>query len=427
MKFRLYPLIFALVCTFQFASVAAAEYRLDVGDKVRVKVYEWPDLNGEYAVGPSGSVFLSLVGEIDARTVTPAELAARISTLLKERAGLAEPPSATVEVVVFRPFFILGDVQAPGEYAYRPGMTTIQALSIAGGKYRRTETQEGRLARETITSIGSLNLLELKRVRLEARLARLNAQLSDEESVQFSPELLERQDDPLVESLLEEEKLMLTLQRQAHRDEQATELDLQKLVEAEVVSLEQELDSVDAQLSSAEQELEDVRSLVARGLTPAPRQLALERMVANIAAQRSGIETAILRARQNARQSQQRAATLAAERRERALQSRQETTAALEEARQESVTTRRLLLDSEDSIAGLQLGLDEEPIYTYRITRRTGDGVENLEAERMTPVQPGDVIEVIREDLPGQGGGARSRQSMQEDARPIVSAGRAGR
>jgi protein involved in polysaccharide export with SLBB domain len=427
MKFRAVSFILVLFGFFHFAAGAHADYRLDVGDKVRIKVYEWPDLNGEYAVGPSGSVFLSLVGEINARMVTPAELASQISTRLQERARLAEPPSATVEVVEFRPFFILGDVQAPGEYSYRPGMTTLQALSIAGGKYRRSDMQEGRFARETITSIGNLSLLELKRIRLEARIARLNAQLAEEEIVQFPPDLLERQSDPLVASLLEEEKLMLTLQQQAHRDEQVTELDLQKLVEAEVVSLERELESVDDQLRSADKELEDVRSLVARGLTPAPRQLGLERMVANIAAQRSGIETSILRARQNARQSRQRAATLAAERRERALQSRQEASVELEAARQESVTTRRLLLDSEESVAGLQFDLDEQPVYTYRVTRQTEGRVESFEAERMTPVQPGDIIEVIREDLPRQRIGARSRQSMQEGANLLALTGRAGR
>jgi len=427
MRFRFSLLAIALLLSFQLPSVVAADYRLDVGDKVRIKVYEWPDLNGEYAVGPSGSVFLSIVGEIDARAITPADLAVRISTLLQESARLAELPSATVEIVEFRPFFILGDVQAPGEYPYRPGMTTIQALSIAGGKYRRPDLQEGGIERQAITSIGNLNLLELKQIRLEARIARLDAELAGEETVQFPPDLLERREDPLVARLLEEERLMLTLHRQAHRDEQSTERDLQELVQAEVLSLERELDSVDNQLLSAEQELEDVRSLVARGLAPAPRQLGLERMVANIAAQRSNIETAILRARQNARQSRQRAASLAAERRERALQSRQESSAELEEALREGVTIRRLLLNAEETVAGLPSDLDERPVYTYRITRLKDDVVDEFDAERMTPVQPGDIIEVIREKIPRRRGEGLARQSSREEARLLVSGGRAGR
>jgi protein involved in polysaccharide export with SLBB domain len=373
----------------------ADDYRLGVGDGVRVKVYEWPDLNGEYTVSPGGTVSLSVVGEIRAARATPSELAADISTKLKETARLAELPSATVEIVRFRPVFILGEVQAPGEFDSRPGMTVVQAISIAGGIYRRPREVEGNLERERITSMGRLSLLELQQLQHLARVARLDAFLADQETVKFPEELTRRSDDPVVAALIEEERLLLSLHWEAHRDEQATEVDLQTLLEAEVESLERELASVDAQLASAEQELEDVRSLVARGLAPAPRQLGLERTAANIAAQRSGIETSILRARQSVRQSRQRGASLAAERRQRALDLRQTARSELESARRETTTGRRLLLSTD--LSSLSRADPNAPVrYRYEITRRTDDGVEVLDGDRMTAVEPGDIIEVHR-------------------------------
>ena len=97
---------------------------------------EWPDLAGEYTVSAEGSVSLPLIGDIKAAGLHVKELAQEISDQLQRRAGGAERPLAAVEIVQFRPFSIVGDVQHPGEYPYRPGLNVLQAIGIAGGYYR---------------------------------------------------------------------------------------------------------------------------------------------------------------------------------------------------------------------------------------------------------------------------------------------------
>jgi polysaccharide export outer membrane protein len=108
-----------------------ASYHLDAGDKLRVVVYGQEGLTNTYAIDASGSITMPLIGSVPARGRTPAELAAAISARL--RGGFIRDPSVAVEVEAYRPFFILGEVAAPGQYPYVPNMTVESAVAIAGG------------------------------------------------------------------------------------------------------------------------------------------------------------------------------------------------------------------------------------------------------------------------------------------------------
>lgn len=124
------------------AQAAADDYKLGPEDKVRITVYEWRSarneayewsaLKGEFTVGPSGTISLPLIGEMEAASLSTGELAGLISDRLQSKVGLAQHPDAAVEVVRFRPFYVLGHVNKPGEYSYRPGLTALQAVSMAG-------------------------------------------------------------------------------------------------------------------------------------------------------------------------------------------------------------------------------------------------------------------------------------------------------
>ena len=108
-----------------------AAYHLDTGDKLRVVVYGQEGLTNTYAIDAGGSITMPLIGSMPARGRTPAELAAAISARL--RGGFIRDPSVAVEVEAYRPFFILGEVAAPGQYPYVPNMTVESAVAIAGG------------------------------------------------------------------------------------------------------------------------------------------------------------------------------------------------------------------------------------------------------------------------------------------------------
>jgi polysaccharide biosynthesis/export protein len=121
-------------------------YHLDAGDKLRIVVYGQEGLTNTYAISAGGTITMPLIGSVPARGRTPQGLAADISARLRN--GFIREPSVAVEVESYRPFFILGEVQAPGQYPYVPNMTAESAVAIAGGFSPRA-----RKDRVTITHI----------------------------------------------------------------------------------------------------------------------------------------------------------------------------------------------------------------------------------------------------------------------------------
>jgi polysaccharide export outer membrane protein len=120
-------------------------YHLDSGDKLRVLVYGQEGLTNTYAIDAGGVVTLPLIGAVPARGQTPAGLAAEIAARLRN--GFIREPSVAVEIESYRPFFILGEVAAPGQYPYVPNMSVESAVAIAGGFSPRAKRDQVILTR----------------------------------------------------------------------------------------------------------------------------------------------------------------------------------------------------------------------------------------------------------------------------------------
>jgi polysaccharide export outer membrane protein len=121
-------------------------YVLDSGDKLRVVVFGQENLSNSYAVDGAGKIAMPLIGAVEARGKTTGELGRTIATRL--RAGYVREPHVAVEVETHRPFFILGEVNGAGQYAYVSGMTVETAVAIAGGfspRALKTHATVGRL------------------------------------------------------------------------------------------------------------------------------------------------------------------------------------------------------------------------------------------------------------------------------------------
>jgi polysaccharide export outer membrane protein len=117
----------------------AAPYTLGPGETVRVVVFGQTDLTGEFTVSDRGTISVPLLGNIPASNETADQLAQSISGALADKKILLNP-SVSVEVVKYRPVFILGEVVKPGQYPYEPGMTALTLAAIAGGFTYRAQT-----------------------------------------------------------------------------------------------------------------------------------------------------------------------------------------------------------------------------------------------------------------------------------------------
>jgi protein involved in polysaccharide export with SLBB domain len=112
-------------------STTSVELRLAPGDKLRVTVFGEDRLSGEYQIDNGGSLSLPLTGTIQGAGLTKSELEQAITTQLKSQ--YLRNPKVTVDVVSYRPFYVLGEVQKPGEYPFRSGLNVLSAIAIAGG------------------------------------------------------------------------------------------------------------------------------------------------------------------------------------------------------------------------------------------------------------------------------------------------------
>lgn len=149
-------LVLALAGVFAlFASVFAdgakaqniTEYRLGSGDKLRVTVFGQPDMSGEFTVDAAGQVTVPLVGAVDAARMTVGELTKALTERLAK--DFLVDPKVSIDVLNYRPFYVLGEVKSPGSYAYVVGINIRQAIAIAGGFNRRARTSTVTVYRDT--------------------------------------------------------------------------------------------------------------------------------------------------------------------------------------------------------------------------------------------------------------------------------------
>src|SRR5262245_17941403 len=120
-------------------------YTLDAGDKLRVVVFGQEGLTNSYAVDASGHITMPLIGVVPARGQTNESLSHAIAEKLRN--GYIREPHVAVEIDTYRPFFILGEVTAPGQYPYVANMTAETAVAIAGGFTPRADKRKVTLNR----------------------------------------------------------------------------------------------------------------------------------------------------------------------------------------------------------------------------------------------------------------------------------------
>ncbi len=135
----------ALLTSIPASSVAAqgpsatpSDYVLGPGDQVKVAVYGEDELSGQYVISPAGIISIPLAGDIQATGLTVAALETNVRNALQPK--YLKSANVSVELVGLRPFFILGEVDKPGQYPYTAGLTVLDAVATAGGFTYRANT-----------------------------------------------------------------------------------------------------------------------------------------------------------------------------------------------------------------------------------------------------------------------------------------------
>ena len=124
-----------------------AQYRISAGDKLNIVVFGQEDVSGEFQVDGGGNITMPLLGQVAAAGRTVTQLQSEITAALDK--DYIVNPRVSIEVLNYRPFYILGQVNSPGSYPYVSGMDVRQAIAIAGGFTRRARTSSVTVIRQT--------------------------------------------------------------------------------------------------------------------------------------------------------------------------------------------------------------------------------------------------------------------------------------
>ena len=349
-------------------------------------------------VGASGKIDLPLAGEIIASGRTTSAVARDLGEQLQKKVGLAQQPDASIEVVEYRPFYIVGTVQKAGAYPYRPDLTVVQAVGIAGGVTRAQDTSQLGYERQVMSDRGQLKVLSAERVTLIGRQARLDAEIGNTNAIAFPDDILSHKTNPQMVRLMREEDLLFT----NGRSNLAMQIDnlskTRDILQSEITALAAKDVSVAHQLDLVKKELDTVSSLVTKGLTVLPRQLALEQDISQYESSRLDLQLAQLRAKQEISRIDRDIIDLKDKRSAAALAESRETQAKLMSLDEQIKTAQGLAEDTESHAPEVAAEVDQDkesaPIFT--VTRVVDGVARNEDVKETDPVLPGDTLRVSR-------------------------------
>ncbi len=390
------PLLALLLLGASLGPAHAQAYLLTQQDRVRITIYEWPELSGEYRIGADGTVSVPFIGTLDASGMSAPELADAVARALQSRASLAEAPSTIAEVIEYKPLYVLGDVEEPGAYSYSPGMVVLNALSVAGGYYRPANAAMMRLERDSINARGEQRQLDQQLLLNLAKLARFEAELGESPDLFLDDRLASRSSEPAVAAVIAAETLALTTAR-ADRQRQ---LDL---IDAKIAGVEKQLDMLQSQVAAQEEDLvwlqeqlDTVLSLTEQGLTTASRRLTLQTEVTDTRQKIGDLNVSIVRAQQSLVEAEAEKNALTDAFNMSVNQSISDTRAEIARLEARLETTGQLAYEAEVLAPGLMTEQENLAVRSFAIFRSVDGAIEEIAGEQTTALLPGDIIEVRR-------------------------------
>jgi exopolysaccharide production protein ExoF len=413
---RVWQIAVTLFCLLGSTHIVVADdYVLRPDDKLNIKVFQFPELSGDYTVSGSGSISIAPIGELRAAGSTAIELSKAISDRLV-KAGFSSKPGTTVDVVQSRPIYVMGDVQKPGEYAYRHGLTALQAISLAGGWFRENDLAGlVRLSRENISMGGDVRYLATRYYQLLSERARLNAELTLKDDMMVPVELVRQaKDDPTVAQLLQRERALLRVNVDAVKERVSNLEKTRNLYQEQIDAVTHQIEASKTQRDSVQKEMGAVKTLLDSGLSPKSRQWNLERMEGQIQMTEQGYQSLILQTRENMTQIDQKILDLRNEHESAVNTQLQKNVMGLTEVSVKLGTSEKLMMDAQarsNIVRASSTNVVDSRGLT--VTRTLNGKTTTIDADQSTELLPGDVLSVDAPGATGKQGASGSRAAYE--------------
>ncbi len=392
----------AFMSIFCAGPIAAQDsYHLGPGDQVALRFVYWDTielgfaefsaLDGTYIISPDNALMMPVLGAVNVADKSLDEIAAEIAEGLRDRLGLLEPPGTSISIVSYRPVYVLGYVNQPGAYEYRPDLTVLQALALAGGLDSAVEDGMG-IQGAAIRSASALREIAMDLARGQIRSARLRSEVDDSSDFAL-PEGLSHPDGAESLAAIADQERDLFRTRAESQTQRLDSIEARRiLLETEIAALEEKNAALFRQVEMMRESVGDMESLLERGLARSPNLMSLQGQLINLEARQLDTETEIFRARQSIADLDRERIEVDAARRLNILSDLQSSEAELEQLDAQRDMNRRLLLSAGAALTESEILSDVR--VEYRITRQGGEGSESVVVGPETRLAPADVLEV---------------------------------
>ncbi|TGV78569.1 exopolysaccharide biosynthesis protein [Mesorhizobium sp. M00.F.Ca.ET.149.01.1.1] len=384
-----------------FCSGAQADdYRLAAQTKIHISIIQWNPSKGEYQrwealsgdflVSGQGTIALPVVGSLDVGGKTSTEVAAQISAALHDKMGLISPPDVSIEIAQYPSIYVVGAVATPGAYQFKPDLTVLQAVALAGGRYRPPPEKVGQSG---ISLLGELTTIRTNKLRLLGRIARLQAELGGDAEIHFPAELTGADARDLVDQIMALERSLFTA-RANEKTRQVEKLsDLRDMYTHELDMLTTKGKDTGDEITQTETEVAKITKLVEQGIVPSSRWSELRRVLGQMRAEHAQGDIDAMRARQGLSEATRQEFSVSDQRQTEVATQLRDAQSELAEVRSREYTTRQLLMA--DSTVAPGAGSDGNSDLKLGIVRQERQGPKEMKASETTPLAPGDVVKVF--------------------------------
>jgi polysaccharide export outer membrane protein len=374
---------------------ARADYVARSGDVLELMVAGAPALNRRVTVDGSGDITLPVLGQVRATDVGLAELGQRIQASLVAR-NVVQRGRTIVSVFEYGPIYVDGDVARPGEYRYRPGMAVRAAIALAGG-FDVTRGLGRLTAAQAVEARADYGATAIDLARQQARIARLEAELSG--AATFDPAAITETPgvpDAVLREIVAAEARQMEAERQARANEKVRLERMLVVARADVAMLEQAERQQRTSYEQAVSEASRAGDLFQRGVGTTVRAEGAERSLAQARSQHLDVQLRLAQARREVEERELQLQNFDDQRRANQLELLTAAVAEAGKARFRLKSARERIASRSDGPAAA----DGDVATPKILVRRLVNGMTmTLQAELDTALQPGDSVEVVRNDM----------------------------
>lgn len=367
---------------------------VDTAERISLRFQEQPDLTGEYHVSPDGTLSVPVIGRISIADMPLAELEKDLTRRVTEVTG--RMTYVTAEIIAYKPIFVTGFVTKPGAVEWHPGLTVLQAETLAGGLYRATDLTDNDGEIGKVEGMRSLRRGREQQKLVLASLARLKTEKAGGTRIEIPPALRSLVGEEQAKNAIRGQQSLLDSRRSGHEKKKAA-LEQGITIAAEELDLLNDLRvRVDEQLRMRLDLQEKIAELLQKGFVPRERSLEsdiriaeLEEKATNVAVARARLEGTVAMLRQDA--------------------------VSIEEDRAVEIDTEIAKLEKELAEATIDIEAAMETytvgaqatraaalplprmVVKYTVIRRSASGEERSPAQTSSYLRPGDVLLVSQE------------------------------